>query len=167
MSVVAAKIYKEKIVMAADSILVYGDTKINKNFSKIVKINDMIMGAVGSAQEASLMWHYMETHTPKSTQLRDILNYFVEFTKWREDIDKKTELENDYLFAYKGHLYNISCLFVNEIHDFSAIGAGMDYALAALYLDHTPKQAVKVACDLSCWVSEPIEQYEMKIDAQG
>ena len=50
MSVVAAKVYKEKIVMAADSILVYGDTKINKNFSKIVKINDMIMGAVGSAQ---------------------------------------------------------------------------------------------------------------------
>lgn len=161
MSVVAAKVYKDKIVMAADSILCYGDTKLTKNFSKLVKINDIVIGAVGSAQEASVMWHFVQTHEPRSTDLKDILDYVVEFAKWKDDIGLGNKVENEYLMMFRGHLYNIDGLFVNEIHDYSAIGAGMDYALAALYLDHSPRQAVKVACKLSCWVTEPIEQYEM------
>ena len=161
MSVVAAKVYDDKIVLAADSILCYGDTKLTKNFSKLVKINDIIIGAVGSAQEASVMWHFVRTHEPRSPELKDILDYVVEFSKWKDDIGLERKIDNEYLMAFRGHLYSIDGLFVNEIKDFSAIGAGMDYALAALYLDHTPKQAVKVACKLSCWVAEPIEQYEM------
>ena len=47
-------------------------------------------------------------------------------------------------------------MHIEEINDYAAIGAGRDYAYAALYLGHEPKEAVKVACDLSCYVSEPI-----------
>ena len=47
-------------------------------------------------------------------------------------------------------------MHVEEIDDFAAIGAGRDYAYAALYLGATPKEAVEVACELSCYVSEPI-----------
>ena len=53
-------------------------------------------------------------------------------------------------------------MFVHEISDYIAIGAGEQFANAALYLGHTPKEAVKVACDLSCYVSEPIIEYSMR-----
>lgn len=48
-----------------------------------------------------------------------------------------------------------------ELFDYGAIGAGEDFATAALYLGHHPKEAVKVACDLSCYVCEPIIEYKM------
>ena len=66
MSVVACKIYKDKIEMASDSIAVKGWTKINNAQNKIVKImkyNDMIIGGCGNSDEISLLFHYMKTHT--------------------------------------------------------------------------------------------------------
>ena len=60
MSVITAKVYNDKIVMAADSILCFGYSKRNTNFAKIVEINGMIAGSTGSAQESSIMWHYMQ-----------------------------------------------------------------------------------------------------------
>ena len=54
MSVVAAKVFEDKVVMAADSILVKGWSKRNSNFAKIAGINGMIVGGVGYAQEISL-----------------------------------------------------------------------------------------------------------------
>lgn len=55
----------------------------------------------------------------------------------------------------------IANMFVREIKDYYAIGAGEDFATAALYLGHTPKEAVKTACDISCFVAEPIVVKEM------
>lgn len=162
MSVVAAKVYDNKIVIAADSILCSGYSKRTTNFTKIVKINDMIIGAVGSAEEASLMWHYVRTHKPESAEERDILAFIVDFVKYKNDIVNNTKVENDYLLCFEGHLFHIEGLFVCEIKDYSAIGAGRDFATAALYLGHTPSEAVHAACKLSCWVSEPIIEYEMK-----
>ena len=73
MSVIAAKVYNDKVVMAADSIIVTGWSKRNNNFSKIVEINNMIMGSTGYCQECSIMWHYMQTHKPASSLEKDIL----------------------------------------------------------------------------------------------
>lgn len=53
-------------------------------------------------------------------------------------------------------------LFVNKVKNYDAIGAGMDFANAALYLGHNPKEAVEVACKLSCFVSEPIIEHEVE-----
>lgn len=117
MSVVAAKVYADRVTMAADSIMTKGWSKTNNNFVKINEINDMIVGGCGLSQEVSLMWHYMTTHKPASATERDILDL--------------------------------------------AVGAGEDFANAALHLGHTPKEAVKVACDLCCYVCEPIIEYSM------
>lgn len=163
MSVIAAKVYNDKIVMAADSILCAGYSKRNTNFAKIVEINGMIAGSTGTAQEASLMWHYMNTHKPSSSSEKDVLTFLVEFIQWRSNVDGG-KVENAYLFAYQGRLFEINNMFVHEIHDFAAVGAGEDYANAALYLGHTPREAVKVACELCCFVSEPIVEYTMKKD---
>lgn len=161
MSVIAAKVYNDKIIMAADSILCSGWSKRNNNFAKIIELNGMIAGSTGTAQEASLMWHYMQTHKPASASEKDILEFVVEFSQWKSSIDGN-KVENSYLFAYKGHLFEINNMFVHEISDFAAVGAGEDYANAALYLGHSPREAVKVACELCCFVCEPIIEYTMQ-----
>lgn len=164
MSVVAAKIYNNRIVMAADSILVKGCAKsTNINLAKINYINDMIVGSTGYAKENSLFQYFMRTHTPNGNTDKDILAYIVEFSKWKQDLIGESEIANTYLFAYDGHLFEIENMFVYEIKDYDAIGAGEDFANAALYLGHSPREAVKVACELSCYVAEPVIEYEMEI----
>lgn len=161
MSVVAAKVYEKEIIMAADSILVKGWSKRNSNFAKIAEINDMIVGGTGSAQEMSMMWHYMQTHKPALATEKDVLTFIIEFSQWKNNMGGGSNLENAYLLAYKGHLFEIEYMFVHEIFDYIAVGAGEDFATAALYLGHHPQEAVKVACDLSCYVCEPIIEYKM------
>lgn len=156
MSVIAAKIYTDKITVAADSILVRGWSKRNSNFSKIANINGMIVGSTGTAEECSLMWHYMETHRPASAAEKDVLNFVVEFATWKNGFGAGSSVDNIYLMAFEGHLFEIQGMFVHEIFDYIAVGAGEDFANAALYLGHSPKEAVKVACDLSCFVCEPV-----------
>ena len=123
----------------------------------------MIVGGCGYAEEISLLWHYMRTHKPESATEKDILDYFVEFSKWKKDYSGNGSITNTYLLAYQGHLFEVEHMFVYEIKDYIAIGAGRDFANAALYLGHSPKKAVKVACELSCYVAEPVIQYEMDI----
>lgn len=107
------------------------------------------------------MWHYIRTHNLESAEERDVLAYIVEFAKYKNSVMGSAQIENEYLLAYKGHVFQICGLFVCEIKDYFAIGAGRDFATAALYLGHTPHEAVEVACKLSCWVSEPIVEYRM------
>ena len=65
-------------------------------------------------------------------------------------------MTNAYLICYKGHLFEAEGLYVFEVKNYSAIGAGQDFATAALYLGHTPQEAVNVAAELSCFVAKPI-----------
>ena len=124
-------------------------------------MNGMIIGGCGLAQEMSFMWHYMSTHKPASPTEKGVLDFIIEFSKWKKDLCGDSTINNNYLLAYDGHLFDINYMFVNEITDYCAIGAGEDFSNAALYLGHTPKEAVKVACDLCCFVSEPIVEYTM------
>lgn len=163
MSVVAAKVYKDKIVMASDSIIVRGWSKnTNNDFSKLVEINGMLMGGVGVAEESSLMWQFMKTHKPESPNEKDILEFVIEFAKWKRDITGNYAINNDYLLAYDGHLFVISSMLAYEVTEYCAIGAGEDFANAAMHLGHTPREAVKVSCDLCCYVAEPILEFEQK-----
>lgn len=146
--------------MAADSIIVRGWSKTaNHDFAKINEINGMIVGGTGLAQELSLMWHYMATHKPASATEKDVLDFVVEFSKWKRELTGDGVIQNTYLLTYGGHLFQIENMFVHEVAEYCAIGAGEDFANAALHLGHTPKEAVKVACDLCCFVAEPIIEY--------
>ena len=161
MSVIAAKVYNDKVVMAADSIIVKGWSKRNANFAKIADINSMILGGTGTAHELSLMWHYMKTHKPASPTEKDVLTFIIEFAQWKNSMVGDSNVGNSYLLIYQGHLFEIDHMFVHEVFDYVSIGAGDDFASAALYLGHDPKDAVKVACELSCYVCEPIIEYSM------
>ena len=160
MSVIAGKVYDDKIIVAADSIIVRGWDLKRTGFSKLAYINEMIVGGSGTAAELSLFFQYMHTHRPASPTESDVLAFVVEFASWKKDYNEDA-VSNMYLLAFKGHLFSIEGTFVNEVKDFEAVGAGEDFALAALYLGHTPEEAVKVSCDLSCYVAEPIMKFEM------
>lgn len=154
MSVVAARVYKDKIVMAADSIVVRGWSKrTDHDIVKINKINDMIVGSTGYAQELSLMWQYMTTHKPATATEKDVLAFVVEFSRWKRELIGSGSVDNTYLMAYD---------LVYEVSEWSAVGAGEGFANAALYLGSSPRDAVKVACELSCFVAEPIIEYTMQ-----
>ena len=108
------------------------------------------------------MWLYAKNHRPASATERDILDFFMEFAEWKRNRTGNSSLENSYLLAFENKAFHIQHYLVLEVDKYSAIGAGADYALAALYLDKTAPEAVKVACDLSCYVAEPITTYIME-----
>ena len=155
MSVIAAKLYDNRIDFAADSITLRGDLKQTNGPAKLVAINGMVIGGCGLCEEISMMFRFAQTHHPETPTCRDVLAFFTEFLKWKPN-GSCLKGSTDFLIGFKGHLFLIEDMYVSEIKDFVAIGAGRDYSLAALYLGHDPRDAVKVACDLSCFVSEPI-----------
>lgn len=161
MSVVCARKYEDKIVMAADSILCYGDMKRTKgDIVKLRSINDMGIGGCGTAQEISLMFRFADTHLPSSATEAGMQDYIVEFSKQKHGYDGDYSVYNTYLITYKGHLFCVEDFLVYEVKEYESIGAGMYYGLTALYLGHTPREAVKVSCDLCCYVAEPIIEME-------
>ena len=46
---------------------------------------------------------------------------------------------------------------IGRVADFEAIGAGMDFALAALYLGHSVTEAVETAIELSVYCENPVQ----------
>ena len=162
MSVVVAKVFKDRIEMAADSIVVKGWSKMNgadKKFAKMMKHNDMIIGGCGMAEDMSLFFHYMRTHTIDCVDERSVLDFVIEFKRWKGDLTGNNTISNSvFLIAYQGKCFCIEDMLVFEIDDYYAIGAGEDYAMGALCMGASPREAVKVACDLCVMVSEPIIQ---------
>jgi ATP-dependent protease HslVU (ClpYQ) peptidase subunit len=159
MSVVAVKIYDKEIIMSADSIIVHGDDKTPVGKGKIVEVNGMLIGSSGFASEAVHMALFAENHTPLAMDEREITRWMYEFVMWRAKefgVDPKGEYQNCYLIAYKGKAFYCNAGYIGEVTDYFAIGAGDKYANAALYLGHSPAEAVKVACALNCYVAEPI-----------
>ena len=159
MSVVVCKINKDNIEVAADSICVKGWSKIPTSTTrhvKLMKCNDIIIGGCGLAEETSLFFHYLKTHLiDEAATESDILDFITEFKKWKGNYTSPT-FENSYIIAYKGKAFLIDGLFVTEIFDSCAIGAGQDYANGALYMGATAKEAVEAACSLCAMVAEPI-----------
>ena len=159
MSVVVCKVSKDKIEMVSDSIIVQGWTKLNNAQNKVVKMmkyNDMIIGGCGYADEISLFFHYMKTHTIEDMDEKSVLDLAIEFRRWKNDLTGNNSFVNLYIIAYKGKAFAIEGMLVFPIDDYYAIGAGQDYASGALYMGATPKEAVKAACELCAMVCEPI-----------
>lgn len=159
MSVIVAKVEKNKIEVSSDSIVVKGWTKTNGYGNKITKLeeyNGLIIGGCGTAEENSLFFYYIKTHMPEKACEKSILDFIIEFKRWKKDFTNDSNLSNDYILAYRGKCFGIENMLVYEITDYAAIGAGMDYALGALHQGASASEAVKTACDLCAFVSEPI-----------
>ena len=157
MSVVAVRVYDKEIIMSADSIITKNGDKTPVGRGKIFEVNVMLIGSSGYASEGIHMSLFAENHTPLSMDDRELTKYMYEFSEWKaKEFGVEKKLNNSYLIAYKGKVFFCENEYVGEVKDYFAIGAGENYANAALYLGHSPAEAVKVACALSCYVDEPI-----------
>ena len=161
MSVICCKIEKDRIEIASDSIRVYGSTQSkgsNTTHTKLMQVNDMTFGSSGTCQEASLFSVFCLTHKPKAPTVEDILTFYSEFASWQNDKVGKFDVKNDYIFICEKTAFSVNGFFVDKIKTYDAIGAGMDYALSALYLGHGVSKAVDVACELSVYCEAPINK---------
>lgn len=162
MSVVAVKVEKDKITIGADSILVSGWTQEKDKLAKLNKVNDMIIGDVGDAQEGALFLMYCKTRKPREASVEALVEFMSEFQDWMSKKVDVTKLGNQYVIVLDGKAFMMEGFFIKEVTDYTAIGAGMDYSLAALYLGNSVKESIKAACHLSIYCEEPINIMEIK-----
>jgi len=171
MSVVACKICDNIIDIAADSITVIGYTqsKSINSHSKLVIVNKMIVGSCGYCEESSLFHNFCSTRSivednVKEIKERNVLNFIIEFSKWKKGLTENHKIQNSYIIVVNGKAFSINNFMVEEILKYEAIGAGMDFALASLYLDNQVENAVKAACELSIYCEPPIRMFTMNRD---
>src|SRR5882762_1581094 len=158
MSCIAVKITSTSISMAADSIRVSGYTQSKDHSkSKLFQVNDISIGHSGLCSEGGLLYLYCATHKPSGSTELDIVNFFSDFTDWyRKKLGNGgIKLEGEFLIVFQGKVYYIIEFCIREVFNTYAIGAGRDFALAALSLGASPEKAVEVACDLSIYCEQP------------
>ncbi len=163
MSVVAVRISMDKIEIASDSITVRGwtqDKGHNHGFAKLSKVQDMYIGFTGFAEEGCLFQVFCETHKPdQSLSENAIINFMSEFANWKNGKTGKFSIENDYIMVVNNRVFVIEGFLVREVATYEAIGAGRDYALAVLHLDHSAEKAVTVASELSVYCEKPVRVF--------
>ncbi len=159
MSIVACRILEDGYEIAADSISVRGSTqtKNNINRSKLVEVNNMVIGSVGLAEESGLLQIFAKTHQPPAATEEGILEFWNEFSAWKKKRTDRGAIENSYFIGIDGVVFYIEHWLIASVSSYEAIGAGMDFALAALYLGHTAEEAVETAIELSIYCEPPIQ----------
>ena len=162
MSVVAVKVTKNKITIGADSILVSGWTQEKDKLAKLNKANGMIIGDVGDAQEGALFLLFCKTRKPREASVDAIVEFMSEFQDWMNNKTGESKLSNQYILIIEKKAFMIEGFFIKEVTDYTAIGAGMDFALSALYLGNSVKESIKAACHLSVYCEEPINIIEVE-----
>ena len=168
MSIVACKITGNRYEIAADSISVRGYTqrKGDGKFSKLFQVNGLVIGGVGAAKEVSLLSLFANTHKPETADERGIVSYLAEFAAWKKDLIDEPGVKNSYIIIYGGHAFSTIDWHVKEIGKYEAIGAGADFALAAMYLGHSAEEAVKTAIELSIYCEGPVKTIKGELECR-
>jgi len=162
MSVVAVRVEKDKITIGADSILVSGYTQEKDKMAKLFQNEWMVVGDVGEAQEGALFQIFSKTRKPRESSVDAMTEYLFDFFSWKREKTDSDSLENSYIIIFNKKAFLIEGFYVKEVMDYAAIGAGMDFALAALYLGSSVQDAIKTACHLSILCEEPVNIIEIK-----
>ena len=160
MTVIVCKINKDGYEIASDSITIRDWTQSKSNnttFSKLFEINNLVIGSTGTMMEVSLFKLFCITHRPSTANETAILEFLSEFSEWKNKKIGEKGIENSYFLGIDGSVFGIEEWLVEEIITYSAIGAGMDFALSALYLGHSVDKAVQTAIELSIYCEGPIQ----------
>ena len=104
---------------------------------------------------------YTKTTVPKEPTQDGVTEFIHGFHKWLDDHTDGAKDKNTYHVLTSGKAFLADGYYVQEITNYHAIGSGMEYALTAMHLGHSPYEAVKVACDLNIYCSEPVNTFTM------
>ncbi|MGD1896546.1 MAG: hypothetical protein ACFB16_06280 [Phormidesmis sp.] len=159
MTVIAARKTSDAIIFAADTLVSDGFSKVTSSeliYAKLFEQNEMVIGSTGDCYEGTMMELFSRNHKPMDSTRLGVIDFLVEFKEWVRKKEGGYSPKNGFLIAFDNKLFRVfKGLDVYEVHEFDAIGAGQDFAKAALHLGHTPREAVEVACKLSLYCSEP------------
>lgn len=158
MSVVAVRVYKDKIIIGADSFVGFSrDTQLKDKDVKLFKQNGMIIGGVGYARDVSLLKLFSRDRKPARSDEDSIIDFITEFIEWAKKRIKDYELETEFTIIYNNKAWFLSPgLYLKRIKDYRAMGAGQDIAQAILFLGKGVKDAIDIACELSIYCEKPI-----------
>jgi hypothetical protein len=162
MSVVAVKVTKNKITIGADSILVSGWTQEKDKLAKLNKANGMIIGDVGDAEEGALFLLFCKTRKPREASVDALVEFMSEFQDWMNNKTGESKLSNQYILIIEGKAFMMEGFFIKEITDYTAIGAGADFALPCLALGHDIEVAIEMSCHFSIYCERPVNLLEVK-----
>lgn len=108
-----------------------------------MKYNDMIIGCCGNSDEISLLFHYMKTHTIEDMDEKGVLDFIIEFRRWKNDLTGDNSLKNPYIIAYKGKAFAIEGMLVFQIDDFYTIGLAKIMQVVLYIWVHLQKKLLK------------------------
>ena len=159
MSIVACRVYRDGFEISSDSISVRYCTQEkgeNTKHAKLAEVNGIVIGGVGYAEGNSLMQLFLCTHGIAAQDERAILEFVSEYSDWKKSKTGNGAVENSYIIGVGKKAFAIEGWWVSEIKTYYAIGAGMDYALAALSFGRSTADAVAVAAKLSIFCELPV-----------
>ncbi|MDF2698569.1 MAG: hypothetical protein K0Q49_125 [Haloplasmataceae bacterium] len=187
MSTIVVVRKENQIVIGADTLTVYGSTKIKsqmvKNFSKIIKLNDTYIATCGNAVTNQVLKNYFTKleEKPKFKSIEDIFGVANKLHKALKDeyfIRPEGDQEDDYetsqfecLIANASGIFGIdSYRYVEEYAKFYSYGSGFRYALGAMHAvydqDHLTaediaKIGLEAAADFDDSTDKPFEIFKI------
>ena len=165
MSVVVVKVGKSKITMGADSFVGFSyDSQLKDKDVKIFKQNGIVVGGVGYAMDISLLRIFSKTRKIARNDEEAVLEYIMEFIDWAKKKDKDYRNRTNFMIITGGKAFFVANnLYIKEIIDYRAMGAGQDYAQTALMLGKSAKKAIEVATELSIYCEKPVNIFEVDL----
>lgn len=161
MTVIAARKIDGNIHFAADQQTTAGWRKVGAeeaHLGKLFSINGMVIGSAGLRSTSLMMAHFARNHCPAEATEVDVASFVLEFIEWMTKRTPKFELKNCFIIAFRGELFKVyDGLDTFAVPEFASIGSGQDFALAAMHLGHSPKEAAKVAAKLDVHCSGEID----------
>ncbi|MGB1252144.1 MAG: hypothetical protein ACPG8W_16110 [Candidatus Promineifilaceae bacterium] len=160
MTVIVAKITKTGFEIASDSITTLGSTQSkgqNVSHNKLFEVNGMIIGGTGLAEESSLLRLFANSHRPNRADELAMIEFMCEFSDWKNKKVGKSGIHNHYFISFGGKVFAVKQWFISEVLTYDSIGAGRNFALAAMYLGHSAEKAVETAIELSTVCEAPIQ----------
>lgn len=156
MSIIAIRRTDTGFEIASDSIGVWGNTQV-KDAEKLWQISgDLIFGSVGQSSLGTVMKDFISVNDLPENAERGWLRFALQLHLVARKYDLKSE-DNSFIIVYKSEAWMLNGLHVARINKYEAVGAGRDYALAALHLGFSALEACEVACDLCTQCERPIK----------
>jgi ATP-dependent protease HslVU (ClpYQ) peptidase subunit len=152
MTVICARVNGETIEFAADRQTSQGYRRVlvgQTTLGKLHQANGVTFGSAGFKAESQWFGLFCQTHKPEQADESAIASFMLEFVDWMKKKKSDFKSENSYLIAFRDRLFRVyDGLSVFEVPEYTAIGSGEDYAIAALYLGESPKNAAETAGQL-------------------
>jgi ATP-dependent protease HslVU (ClpYQ) peptidase subunit len=149
-TVIAAKVYDDKIVMSCDSMATRGYHHRKSGFpEKIIEGQDFLAGVCGDASVMSLLMMFAKNHPIGEGGVARVVEWCAEFLEFAKNKTDSWGGDASLVLAHRTGLFIIDGWIPLAVKDWCAHGSGYQHAEAALYLGHDTEKAVDVAVNMA------------------